>query len=125
MAMPQNRSNGERWKNIKITQEDLQDLLTYLFEIETPLTIDSLAQILVKKSFRTRKAEVEAKQKKLGKTLHPKNHYSVSERVTFPQLDWKSGVVNAVRPGVNPEFGTFNVISVDLGIMRFVNLPPI
>lgn len=115
MAMPQNRSNGERWKNIKITQEDLQDILTYLFEIETPLTIDSLAQILVKNRFEREKAEVEAKLKKLGKLYIPKNHYSVSEQVTFPHLNWKSGVVNAVRPGVNPEFGTFNVISVDFG----------
>jgi hypothetical protein len=120
MAVPQNNSNNERWNNLSINNTDLQDLLTYLFETETPLSIETLARILIhNRSERERKA-LEERQKMLGKVYLPKEQYAIGEQIAFPQLDWKSGTVSAARQGNNPETGNFNVISVEFedGEMR-------
>jgi len=113
MAVPQNQTNDGQWKNLTVTNEDLQGLLTHLFETETPLPIESLAKILVSNRLERERKELEAKQKSLGRLYLPKEVYTVGEQVTFPQLDWKSGTVNAVRPGINPEMGSFSVMTVE------------
>ena len=113
MAVLQNPSNNERWKNITITNEDLQGLLTHLFETETPLPLESLTKILVSNRLERERKEIEAKQKDLGKLYIPKGSFAIGEQITFPQLDWKSGKVQASRPGVNPDLGSFSVITVE------------
>ena len=113
MAVPQNNSNNERWKNLTITDADLQDLLAYLFETETPLPIESLARILVHNRLEHERKVLEERQKTLGKVYLPKEQYTPGEQITFPHLDWKSGTVSAARQGNNPEIGEFKVITVE------------
>ena len=113
MAVPQNNLNYERWKNLTITDADLQDLLAYLFETETPLPIESLARILVHNRLEHERKALEERQKTLGKVYLPKEQYTPGEQITFPHLDWKSGTISATRQGNNPEIGEFKVITVD------------
>ena len=113
MAVPQNNLNNERWKNLTITNADLQDLLAYLFETETPLPIESLARILVHNRLEHERKALEERQKTLGKVYLPKEQYTPGEQITFPHLDWKSGTISATRQGNNPEIGEFKVITVD------------
>jgi len=63
MAVPQNNSNDERWKNLTVTDADLQDLLAYLFETETPLPIESLARILVQNRLEHERKALEERQR--------------------------------------------------------------
>ena len=88
MAVPQNNSNNERWKNLTITDADLQDLLAYLFETETPLSIESLARILVHNLLEHERKVLEERQKTLGKVYLPKEQFTPGEQITFPHLDW-------------------------------------
>jgi len=113
MAVPQNNLNYERWKNLTITDADLQDLLAYLFETETPLPIESLARILVHNRLEHERKALEERQKTLGKVYLPKEQYTPGEQITFPHLDWKSGTVSATRQGDNPEIREFKVITVE------------
>ena len=113
MAVPQNNTNNERWKNLTITDADLQDLLAYLFETETPLSIESLARILIHNRLEHERKVLEERQKTLGKVYIPKEHFTPGEQITFPHLDWKSGTVSAARQGNNPEIGEFKVITVE------------
>ncbi len=113
MAVPQNNLNNEHWKNLTITDADLQDLLAYLFETETPLPIESLARILVYNRLEHERKALEERQKTLGKVYLPKEQYTPGDQITFPHLDWKSGTVSATRQGDNPEIGEFKVITVE------------
>jgi len=113
MAVPQNNLNDEHWNNFTVTDADLQDLLAYLFETETPLPIESLARILVQNRLERERQALEDRQKTLGKVYLPKEQYTPGEQITFPNLDWKSGTVSAARQGNNPEIGDFKVITVE------------
>ncbi|MBI3739780.1 MAG: hypothetical protein HY258_12095 [Chloroflexi bacterium] len=111
---------ADYWTNIQITKQDVESLHTHLFEVETPLTAHDLATVFVAARIKTER-EARAKQRQgTGKTFLPKEKYMEGDELVFPALDWKKGKVTASRPGVNPEAGAFDVVTVAMedGIQR-------
>jgi hypothetical protein len=111
---------ADYWKTLEITQQDVETLHTYLFEIETPLTARDLTSVLVEARV---KAELDAEHKKResgGRIYVPNARYTVGEDVVFPGMAWAKGKVTATRPGRNPEAGEFDVVTVDMqdGVQR-------
>ena len=102
------------WQNFKATKKDIEYLQTHLFESETPKSTTELATALIEERIRAERSALEKKRKAGGKSFLPKDAYTEGERVTFPALDWVSGQVKAVRAGVNPELGEFDVITVEM-----------
>lgn len=102
------------WTNIQITPQDIEFLHTYLFEHEVPLTARELVSVFVNERVRVEKLAVQQKRQSGGKTYFPKEAFQPGDDVIFPALDWKHGKVTAVRAGVNPEMGTFDVLTVDM-----------
>jgi len=102
------------WQNFKATKKDIEYLQTHLFESETPKTTAELVGVLIEERIRAERAALTKKRKAGGKPFLPKEVYAEGERITFPALDWTSGQVISVRPGVNPELGEFDVITVDM-----------
>jgi hypothetical protein len=117
----------EYWSKIQITPKDIENLHTYLFECETPLTVHDLSAIFVEARIKNELAMAENKQSVDGKTYLPKDNYKIGENIIFPAFNWARGKVNSVRPGKNPALGAFEVISVALedGSLRTfaTNLP--
>jgi len=109
------------WKTLEITKQDIETLQTYLFEIETPLTIRDLASVLIEKRIKVEMDFVRKERESGGKTYLPSTQYLVGEDIVFPALGWVKGKVTATRPGRNPEVGEFNVITVEMqdGASRF------
>ena len=101
---------ADYWQNLSITPKDIEFLQTYLFERETPLTPRELATVLVAERLR---AEREAAEKKHAnvKSFLPKETYVTGDMIRFPALEL-SGSVVAVRAGVNPDLGAFDVLTV-------------
>ncbi len=100
------------WKTLQVTKQDVESLHAHLFEVETPLTTRDLASVFVEMHI---KAELSAqvRQRQGGSAAYlPKENYSAGDELAFQALGWKRGRVTAIRPGVNPEAGAFNVISV-------------
>jgi hypothetical protein len=100
------------WSSIEITPKDIENLHSYLFDRETPLTARDLALALIE--FRI-KEEREADRKThlaTGKPYLPKNDSQVGDELIFPSLEWTSGRVTARRKGVNPSIPEFDVITV-------------
>ncbi len=105
---------ADYWNTFEITQQDVETLHTYLFEIETPLSAHDLAPILVDARI---KMEIEAERKKReagGKIYMPSARYVVGENLVFPGMSWVKGTVTATRPGRNPEAGEFEVVTVKM-----------
>ena len=103
------------WFSIEITPKDIENLHSYLFDRETPLTARDLALALIE--FRI-KEEREADRKThlaTGKPYLPKNDSQVGDELIFPSLEWTSGRVTARRKGVNPSIPEFDVITVSFG----------
>lgn len=103
------------WTDIQITQQDVEFLHNYLFEHETPLTVRELVAVFVNERIRAERLATQQRRQAGGKTYLPKDSYEVGDDLIFPALNWKHGTVTARRAGTNPEIGTFEVLTVDLG----------
>ena len=103
------------WTDLQITQQDVEFLHNHLFELETPLTARELVAVFVNERIRAERLATQQRRQAGGKTYFPKESYQVGDDLIFPALNWKHGKVTAVRAGTNPEIGTFDVLTVDLG----------
>ncbi|MGZ9222657.1 MAG: hypothetical protein ACXW4Q_11155 [Anaerolineales bacterium] len=103
------------WTDIQITPQDVEYLHNHLFELETPLTARELVTVFVNERIRAERLATQQRRQAGGKTYLPKESYQVGDDLIFPALNWKHGKVTAVRAGTNPEIGTFDVLTVDLG----------
>src|SRR5215213_5002653 len=104
----------EYWTTLQITQQDVEFLHNYLFEHETPLTARELVSVFIEERIRVEQDAIQKRRDAGGKTYLPRETYQVGDDVIFPALGWKHGKVAAVRTGVNPEIGAFDVLTVDL-----------
>jgi hypothetical protein len=94
-----------------IIPDDLQYLSTLLVEEELPRSAQELGHALVLHYCQQEEALIERTMSK-GTPYQPKRSYEVGEQVVFPALDYVVGEVIGVRPGQNPEYGSFQVIQV-------------
>lgn len=106
--------SSEYWTNLQITRQDVEYLHNYLFEHETPLTARELVSVFIDDHVRAERLATQRQREAGGKTYQPKEAYQVGDDLLFPALDWKHGKVTSVRAGVNPEIGSFDVLTVDL-----------
>src|SRR5215216_3758552 len=107
-------TSTEYWTDVQITRHDVEFLHNYLFEHETPLTARELVSVFIEERIRTEQSALQKRREAGGKTYLPRDAYQVGDDVIFPALGWKHGKISAVRLGVNPEMGTFDVLTVDL-----------
>jgi hypothetical protein len=102
----------EFWTDLQIAQQDIEFLHNYLFEHETPLTARELVSVFIDERIRSEQLALQREREAGGKTYLPKESYQVGDDVLFPALDWKHGKVTSIRAGVNPEIGSFDVLTV-------------
>ena len=103
------------WTDLQITQQDVEYLHNHLFELETPLTARELVAVFINQRVNAERLDTQQRRQAGGKTYLPRESYYVGDDLIFPALNWKHGKVIATRPGANPEIGTFDVLTVDLG----------
>ena len=102
------------WTDVQLNQQDIEYLLNYLFEHETPLTARELVSVFMEEHIRSEQLAKQMQREAGGKTYQPKERYQVGDDLLFPALDWKHGKVTSIRAGVNPEIGSFDVLTVEL-----------
>ncbi len=113
MARVPSSLQPDYWKSLSIGKQDLEFIHNYLFENEIPLTEKELLPVLIEARISAERASTLKKQQGNGKVYLPKELYKAGDKLVFPALDWQKGKVIAVRPGVNPEAGEFEVIEVE------------
>ncbi|HCK67001.1 MAG TPA: hypothetical protein DHW49_12120 [Anaerolineae bacterium] len=102
------------WNNIQVNSKDVENLHTYLFERETPLTTHDLAFEFIEARVRAEQASKENGKSAEAKKFLPKEKYAVGDDLVFPAVGWKHGKVKTVRAGVNPSFQNFDVLVVEM-----------
>ncbi|MEW5941710.1 MAG: hypothetical protein AB1750_18765, partial [Chloroflexota bacterium] len=103
---------ADYWRNLHVSPKDIEFLQTYLFERETPLTPHELVSVLIAERLRLEQ-EAAAKKQASAKAYLPKEKYSVGDELLFTSVKGR-GKVTAVRAGLNPELGAFDVLTVDM-----------
>ena len=104
----------EYWQSFALSPSDVEFLRTLLLDAERPLTTRELARSLVAERVRREESEMRAELSK-GTIYQPKKQFAVGDKVLFPQLDYRLGEVMELRAGENPEYGQFEVITVEFG----------
>lgn len=104
----------EYWQSFALSPADVEFLRTLLLDSERPLSTRELAQALVAERIRREESELRAEMSR-GTIYQPKKHFTLRDKILFPQLDYRLGEVVDVRPGQNPEYGDFEVITVEFG----------
>lgn len=102
------------WHDIQVNSKDVENLHTYLFERETPLTTHDLAFEFIEARVRAEQAQKESEKKATAKKFLPKEKYVVGDDLVFPAIGWKHGKVTSVRAGVNPVVQNFDVLAVEM-----------
>ncbi len=102
------------WDTFSLQAEDREFIYNHLLEIETPLTSEELMKVLVKDRIQREKLAIEKQRSSGGDVYLPRLSYQVGKTLVFPAFGWQSGAVSAVRPGHNPDLGSFQVIQVKL-----------
>lgn len=105
---------ADYWQTMQISKKDIEFLHNYLFESETPMTAKELVGVLIEERIRAERAAQAKKRQSGGKIYLPKEQYKDGDHLVFPALDWKKGVVKSVRSGVNPQYGEFGVLTVEI-----------
>jgi len=103
----------DQWEAYQFSQNDLEFINNYLFELETPQTTQELLKAVIQNRLEQEKKSLQQKQLKNGRVYLPKDHYEAGEQVQFPSLGWRQGKVTKVRAGNNPEISSFNVMDVE------------
>ena len=105
---------ADYWQTLQISKNVIEFLHNHLFESETPMTARELVGVLIEERIQSEKRAQAKKRQSDGKVYLPKEQYKDGDHLVFPALDWAKGSVVAVRPGVNPQYGEFDVLTVDL-----------
>ncbi len=105
---------AEYWQALQINKRDIEFLHNTLFESETPMTARELVGVLIEERVRAEQVSQAKKRQSDGKVYLPKEQYKDGDHLVFPALDWAKGAVSAVRPGVNPQYGDFDVLTVEM-----------
>jgi hypothetical protein len=106
--------SAEYWHSFTLTPDDVAFLRNLLLDATEPSTTEALASAIVRERVRLEETEIRGELTR-GTPYQPRNSYALGEDLLFPALDFRLGKVVSVRPGDNPEYGHFDVITVDFG----------
>jgi hypothetical protein len=104
----------EYWQTFALSPTDVEFLRTLLLDSERPLSTKELAEALVAERVRREESELRAEMSR-GTMYQPKKRFGMGDKILFPQLDYRLGEVVDLRAGQNPEYGEFDVITVEFG----------
>lgn len=100
------------WRDFSAAPDDIEFLQNHLFETEIPLPTPELVVLLVHYRLEKERQQAFQKHEDRGQVYLPKESYTPGQTLVFPALNWRKGVVQSARPGVNPELGDFQVLEV-------------
>jgi len=105
---------ADYWQTLQISKNDIEFLHNYLFESETPMTGKELVGVLIEERIRSERTAQAKKRQSDGKIYLPRETYKDGDHLIFPALDWAQGAITGIRPGANPQYGEFDVLTVEL-----------
>lgn len=104
----------EYWvDNFELDQSDLDHLYSILLEQETPLLAEEMALVLVRHRVQQEQEAGLSIRLSPENQYDPKQVYKAGDTVAFSSMDYATGKVAEVRPGDNPDYGSYSVLRVE------------
>lgn len=107
-------ASADYWgAHFALEESDIEQIYNQLLEVERPQTAEQIVHAII-----THRIAVEAQKLErllAGRAVYqPKGNFDVGDQLVFPTMNFANGEVTAVREGYNPQYGSFNVIKVDI-----------
>jgi hypothetical protein len=108
------------WETISLGEGDLEVIYDHLLEHETPMTANTLVEILVEQRLIRERKDAERKKSEGTKVYLPKETYKIGDKVVFPNDEWAIGEVTNLRNAHSPIEEAFKVVEVEFegGVKR-------
>lgn len=105
---------AEYWElQFSLKDSDIEHIYNYYLDVLRPQTIEELAQVVIRHRVEEEKRAV--KQRLADRTIYqPRKEYELGEEVVFPGLQFAYGEITDTRTGYNPQYGEFDVITVEI-----------
>ncbi len=100
------------WKNLKLSESDLDSLSSHLLEKESPATVDELAEILIQQHIERFEASSNGTKGPAVPYL-PEGSYQVGQALSFSHLDGTTGTVSKVRAAQTLPGQHFKAVQVE------------
>ena len=110
-STPQHQENLF-WQSFQVTGDDLDYIKNYLFESETPKTVEEIRNALVSNRIEREKSSIAKSRRDKGPVFTPKDSYKIGDKITISTQGWDQCEVVSIRPSHNPEMPPFTVIEV-------------
>jgi hypothetical protein len=104
---------NDYWETISFQEDDIESIYHHLLEAETPLTIMELVGLLVENRLDRERNAAERKRSEGGRPYLPKELFDIGEKIVFPNMEWKIGVVSNVRAARDYSESGYKVIEVE------------
>ncbi len=99
--------------NFTPTEKDIEQISNHLLEVEKPQRAIELARVVI--AYRVAEELRQVERLLSGRTIYqPRNSFEPGQELVFPMMHFAHGQVKAVRKGYNPQYGAFNVATVDI-----------
>lgn len=96
-----------------ITEKDIEQVYNHFLEVERPQRLPELGQVII--AYRVAEELRQLERLLSGRTIYqPRGSFAFGQELVFPVLQFAQGQVTAVRKGYNPQYGSFNVIRVEI-----------
>lgn len=102
----------EYWYDYSVSDQDMEEIGMMFLEAERPLSTHELGRALVDR-YCQREQSLVQRQLAQGAVYRPNGAFAVGETLVFPHMGFALGQVIELRPGHNPEYGEFSVITVE------------
>lgn len=105
---------AEYWElQFSLQDSDIEHIYNYYLDVLRPQTVQELAQVVIKNRVEEEKRTIE--RRLADRTIYqPRKNYEVGEELVFPVLQFAYGEVTDTRSGYNPQYGEFDVITVEI-----------
>jgi hypothetical protein len=114
VIQPQTQTSRYWVSTFNVSSADIEQLYNHFLEVEQPQTIFDLARVVM--SHRVTEERSEIRRRLAGRTIYrPKDSFQVGQELVFPSLKFAFGAVISTREGFNPQYGAFQVITVEVG----------
>lgn len=105
--------HAHQWaRSFAVTDDDIDFIMSALLETETPLDTDAIVRILIQNRLAREAAALQEKFKDVV-PYNPAHSYAIGQKLVFPALAYAVGKVVEERPGNNPAYGSYSVITVE------------
>ena len=101
----------EYWSAFKLSSDDADYISNLLLEAGKPTAVVSLAAALINHRVERENSTLRREMERSA-IYQPKKTFGAGDEVLFPALGFLSGQVIERRAGVNPELGTFEIVTL-------------